>query len=87
MNRNGHYWTPQEEGLILLRLAEGKTLEQIATEVGRSQIAVGWRRDGMIRKLFYGGRSCSMLAVLFQTTVEEIEHALRNGYPISPNCL
>ena len=87
MNRNGHYWTPQEEGLILLRIAEGKSLDEIAKEVSRTSRAVGWRRDAMIRHLFRRGRSCAFLADLFVLKLEDLENIIRVGYPMSPNCL
>jgi len=70
-------WTPEREGLILLRIAEGKTREEIATELVRSTRVIGWRINTMIVRLFQKGCSCAELAVLFRICIEDVENALR----------
>lgn len=77
MNRIGQFWTANEEGLLLLRVAEGKTLDQIALELGRTERSVEWRRNAIIARLFQQGRSCAYLSNLFQVSIDVVEDALR----------
>ena len=76
-HRTGQFWTYQEEGLILLRLAEGKTLKDVSKELLRSERAVEWRRNALIVNLFRQGRSCAYLANMFMVTTEVVENAIR----------
>jgi hypothetical protein len=76
-------WTAPEEGLMMLRLAEGKTIYDIATEFSRTPGAIQSRQKAMALRLFKQGRSFRDITILLRMTYPQLEDLVRQL--LSPN--
>lgn len=68
---------------MMLRLAEGKTIYDIATELSRSYGAIRARQKMIAYRLFQQGRSLRDITIMLRMSYVQLEDMLRQL--LSPN--
>ena len=79
-NRKGQSWTHEEEELITLYFKQGKSYDEIASTIGRSELAIKLRlaKLGLIEYIY--GQEDDASANISKEEFEEKEFKIENGF-------